>query len=84
MQLNEIPDESYSATWSNGRGKVEFFTLSDGSRLRYFTADTGAVRATVPLGGEVGNVVDDTSLDQMVVAVQGRDDLAVVDPSVSL
>ena len=43
-------------------------------------ADAGAVRATVQLGGEVGNVVYDTFLDQMVVAVQGRDDLAVVDP----
>ena len=43
-------------------------------------ADTGAVRATVPLGGEVGNVVYDTFLDQMVVAVQGRNDLAVIDP----
>jgi DNA-binding beta-propeller fold protein YncE len=43
-------------------------------------ADTGAVRATVPLGGEVGNVVYDTLLDQMVVAVQGRNDLAVIDP----
>src|SRR5215207_4608164 len=40
-------------------------------------ADTGAVRATVPLGGEVGNVVYDSFLDQMVVAVQGRNDLAV-------
>lgn len=43
-------------------------------------AETGAVRATVPLGGEVGNVVYDTFLDQMVVAVQGRNDLAVIDP----
>jgi DNA-binding beta-propeller fold protein YncE len=43
-------------------------------------ADTGAVRATVPLGGEVGNVVYDTQADRMVVAVQGRNDLAVVDP----
>lgn len=43
-------------------------------------ADTGAVRATGPLGGEVGNVVYDSFLDQMVVAVQGRDDLAVIDP----
>ena len=43
-------------------------------------ADTGAVRATVPLGGEVGNVVYDSFLDQMVVAVQGRNDLAVIDP----
>jgi hypothetical protein len=33
-----------------------------------------------PLGGEVGNVVYDTFLDRMVVAVQGRNDLAVVDP----
>ena len=41
MQLNEIPDNSYTATWSNGRGEVKFFTRSDGSRLRYFTAGTG-------------------------------------------
>ncbi len=53
------------------------------TRLRHETvidADTGAVRATVPLGGEVGNVVYDTFLDQMVVALQGRNDLAVIDP----
>jgi DNA-binding beta-propeller fold protein YncE len=43
-------------------------------------ADSGAVRATVPLGGEVGNVVYDTFLDRMVVAVQGRNDLAAIDP----
>jgi len=43
-------------------------------------ADTGAVRATVPLGGEVGNVVYNPTLDRMVVAVQGRNDLVVVDP----
>ena len=43
-------------------------------------AETGAVRATVPLGGEVGNVVYDSFLDQMVVAVQGRNDLAFIDP----
>jgi hypothetical protein len=29
-------------------------------------ADTGAVHATVPSGGEVGNVVYDSFLDQMV------------------
>jgi DNA-binding beta-propeller fold protein YncE len=44
-------------------------------------ADTGAVRATIPLGGEVGNVVYDSFMDQMVVAVQGRDDLAFIDPN---
>lgn len=44
-------------------------------------ADTGHVRTTVPLGGEVGNVVYDPTTDRMVVAVQGRDELAVVDPT---
>ncbi len=43
-------------------------------------AENGAVRATVPLGGEVGNVVYNSFLDQMVVAVQGRNDLAFIDP----
>ncbi len=44
-------------------------------------ADTGNVRATVPLGGRVGNVVYDPAIDRMVVAVQERGDLAIVDPS---
>jgi DNA-binding beta-propeller fold protein YncE len=44
-------------------------------------ADTGVVRATVPLGGEVGNVLYDSLIDQMVVAVQGRNELAVIDPA---
>ncbi|MFX0579144.1 YncE family protein [Nocardia nepalensis] len=43
-------------------------------------ADTGTVRGTVALGGEVGNVVYDAGTDRMVVAVQGKDDLAVIDP----
>jgi DNA-binding beta-propeller fold protein YncE len=44
-------------------------------------ADTGATRATVPLGGEVGNIVYNPTSDRMVVAVQGRNDLAVIDPA---
>nr|WP_308188323.1 YncE family protein [Nocardia australiensis] len=44
-------------------------------------ADTGNVRGTVSLGGEVGNVVYDPAIDRMVVAVQGRGDLAVIDPA---
>ncbi len=43
-------------------------------------ADSGMIRATIPLGGEVGNVVYDPPTDRMVVAVQGRNDLAVIDP----
>jgi DNA-binding beta-propeller fold protein YncE len=44
-------------------------------------ADSGHVRATVPLGGEVGNVVYDSATGRMVVAVQGRDELAIIDPT---
>jgi pimeloyl-ACP methyl ester carboxylesterase len=41
MQNNELPDASYTTTWSNDRGEVRFFTRPDGSRLRYYTAGTG-------------------------------------------
>jgi DNA-binding beta-propeller fold protein YncE len=43
-------------------------------------ADTGAIRATVPSGGEVGNIEYNSKADRMVVAVQGRNDLAVINP----
>jgi DNA-binding beta-propeller fold protein YncE len=43
-------------------------------------ADTGSVRGTVTLGDEVGNVIYDATTDRMLVAVQGRGDLAVIDP----
>lgn len=41
MNSNVIPEQSYTRAWSDGRGEVKFFTRSDGSRLRYFTAGTG-------------------------------------------
>lgn len=41
MPVTEIPDHSYAMKWSGGRGEVEFFQRSDGSRLRYFTAGNG-------------------------------------------
>ncbi len=41
MPVDAMPDAMYTATWSNGRGKVKFFTRPDGSRLRYFTEGTG-------------------------------------------
>ena len=41
MQLNEVQVQSYTMTWSGGRGQVKFLRRSDGSRLRYFTAGTG-------------------------------------------
>jgi pimeloyl-ACP methyl ester carboxylesterase len=41
MQRNELPDTSYTRSWSNGHGDVRFFTRRDGSRLRYYTTGTG-------------------------------------------
>ena len=41
MPHHELPDATYTTTWSNGRGEVRFFTRPDGSRLRYYTAGTG-------------------------------------------
>jgi pimeloyl-ACP methyl ester carboxylesterase len=32
---------SYTETWSNGHGRIRFFTRRDGSKLRYYTAGTG-------------------------------------------
>jgi pimeloyl-ACP methyl ester carboxylesterase len=32
---------TYTDTWTDGHGMVEYFTRSDGSRLRYFTAGSG-------------------------------------------
>jgi pimeloyl-ACP methyl ester carboxylesterase len=32
---------TYTETWTDGHGTIEYFTRSDGSRLRYFTAGTG-------------------------------------------
>ncbi|MGX9792417.1 YncE family protein [Mycobacterium sp. MMS18-G62] len=44
-------------------------------------ATTLRPRGTVELGGEVGNVSYDSSTDRMLVAVQGRNDVAVIDPA---
>jgi pimeloyl-ACP methyl ester carboxylesterase len=32
---------NYTDMWSDGHGTIQYFTRSDGSRLRYFTAGTG-------------------------------------------
>jgi pimeloyl-ACP methyl ester carboxylesterase len=34
---------TYTETWTEGHGTVQYFTRSDGSRLRYFTAGSGPV-----------------------------------------
>ncbi len=44
-------------------------------------AGTMQPKGTVALGGEAGNVGYDQDSDRMLVAVQGRDELAVIDPA---
>jgi len=34
---------TYTDTWTDGHGPIQYFTRSDGSRLRYFTAGSGPV-----------------------------------------
>jgi DNA-binding beta-propeller fold protein YncE len=62
------------------RGTI-WTTNETGGSETVVDAGTGAARGTVQLGAEVGNVAYDPAADQMLVAVQGRDELAVVDPA---
>jgi DNA-binding beta-propeller fold protein YncE len=65
-------DPRRNAIWTtNESGGTE--TVAD--------ANTLEPKGTVPLGGEVGNVGYDQVSDRMLVAVQGRNDLAVIDPA---
>ncbi|MGW0208981.1 YncE family protein [Streptomyces sp. NPDC003233] len=56
-------------------------TNESGGSETVVDAATGAVRGTVPLGGEAGNVAYDPTTRQMLVDVQTRNELAVIDPS---
>ncbi|MEU5845348.1 YncE family protein [Saccharopolyspora shandongensis] len=63
------------------RRNAVWTTNERGGSESVIDADTGTVRGTVELGGEVGNVAYDPVADQMLVDVQGRNELAVVDPA---
>jgi hypothetical protein len=41
MARTDTPDTTHTTTWSKGRGEVRFFTRTDGTRLRYYTAGSG-------------------------------------------
>jgi DNA-binding beta-propeller fold protein YncE len=56
-------------------------TNETGGSETVIDAATGAVRGTVDLGGEAGNVVYDPTADQILVDVQDRNELAVIDPA---
>ena len=54
-------------------------TNESGGSETVIDAGTGKVRGTVSVGGEAGNVAYDPTAHQMLVAVQTRNDLAVID-----
>lgn len=58
-------------------------TNETGGSETVLDATTAAVRATIPLGGEAGNVHYDAGTGQMLVAVQTRNELAVIDTGTS-
>ena len=60
--------------------RTVWVTNETGGSETVIDADTGAVRATVDVGGEAGNVVYDLTARQILVAVQGRNTLDVIDP----
>ncbi|WP_228047737.1 YncE family protein [Streptomyces justiciae] len=56
-------------------------TNESGGSETVIDADTGKVRGAVEVGGEAGNVAYDPAARRMLVAVQTRNDLAVIDPA---
>ena len=67
-------------TYDPQHGTVWTTNESGGSET-VVDADNGAVRGTVSVGGEAGNVAYDPTARRMLVAVQTRNDLAVIDPA---
>ncbi|MGW3094875.1 hypothetical protein ACWDCC_15625 [Streptomyces sp. NPDC001102] len=56
-------------------------TNESGGSETVIDADSGTVRGTVAVGGEAGNVAYDPATHQMLIAVQTRNGLAVIDPA---
>ena len=73
----EYPD---GLAYDRRRGAI-WTTNETGGTETVIDADSGQVRGTVDLGAEVGNVVYDAGSDRVLVAVQGHNTLAVIDPA---
>lgn len=65
----------------DSRRNAIWTTNESGGTETVVDAGTMQPKGTVALGGEVGNVGYDQDSDRMLVAVQGRNDLAVIDPA---
>ena len=80
--LTRAPTGSYPDGMAYDPRRGAIWTTNEAGGTETVTdAATGTLRGTVDLGGEVGNVAYNPTTDQMLVAVQGRNDLAVIDPT---
>jgi DNA-binding beta-propeller fold protein YncE len=80
-ELGRAPTGAYPGglAYDSRRGAIWTTNLKDGTET-VLDAATLHVRATVDVGGDVGNVAYDPGSDRMLVAMRSRDELAVIDP----
>jgi YVTN family beta-propeller protein len=79
--LNQAPTGSYPDGLAYDPHRNTIWTTNETGRSEtVIDAVTGAAKGTVDLGGEAGNVVYDPTADQILVDVQGRNELAVINP----
>jgi DNA-binding beta-propeller fold protein YncE len=80
--LNRVPTGEYPDGLAYDPKRNAVWTTNEtGGSETVIGAAGGEVRGRVDVGGEAGNVAYDSILDRMLVAVQGRGDLAVIDPA---
>ncbi len=81
-EIGRAPTRQYpdGLAYDPRRNRV-WTTNESGGTETVLDAATLQPKATVALGGEVGNVGYDQNSDRMLVAVQARNDLAVIDPA---
>jgi len=81
-RLGQAPTGDYpdGLAYDPANGTIWTTNESGGSET-VVDADTGQVRGTVEVGGDAGNVAYDPTTRQMLVDVQSRNILAVIDPA---
>ncbi|WP_043726514.1 YncE family protein [Kutzneria sp. 744] len=82
----EVVNQASTGNYPDGiaydpRRNAIWTTNETGGTETVVDAGNASARGSVDLGGEVGNVVYDPLSDRMLVGVQGRNDLAVIDPA---
>ncbi|MGH3572118.1 MAG: YncE family protein [Pseudonocardiaceae bacterium] len=81
-RLGQAPTGSYPDGLAYDPRRNAIWTTNEtGGSETVIDATTGAVRGTVVVVGEAGNVAYDPGTDRMLVDVQDRNELAVIDPA---